>query len=166
MNPAQTADNGTTPQITLRRIALEDADAAAALSVQLGYEATGDELRERITRLAKSGDNQVVFVACLTDGNGPTNSSERLVGWIEAAVTYHLQSEPFVLLGGLVVQDGLRGLGIGRKLCEQVETWTREQGIRVLRVTSRSTRLDAHRFYLRDGYRETKTSKVFEKIFL
>jgi len=32
-----------------------------------------------------------------------------------------------------------------------------------MRVTSRSTRLDAHRFYLRDGYRALKTSQVFEK---
>ena len=37
------------------------------------------------------------------------------------------------------------------------------QGIAIVRVTSRSTRADAHRFYLRDGYTEIKMSKVFEK---
>jgi hypothetical protein len=31
-------------------------------------------------------------------------------------------------------------------------------------VTSRSTREDAHRFYLRDGYERIKTSAVFEKV--
>jgi hypothetical protein len=30
-------------------------------------------------------------------------------------------------------------------------------------VTSLSTREDAHRFYLRDGYSEVKMSRVFEK---
>ena len=32
-----------------------------------------------------------------------------------------------------------------------------------MRVTSR-IRLDAHRFYQRDGYVKLKTSKVFEKV--
>jgi hypothetical protein len=52
---------------------------------------------------------------------------------------------------------------IGRRLCEQAEAWSWEQGLETLRVTSRSTRLDAHRFYLRDGYSEVKMSHVFEK---
>jgi GNAT superfamily N-acetyltransferase len=144
--------------VRVRRIRPEDAENAAALSGQLGYEATADQFRERIRRL-RSAQSQAVFVACL--GN---EDSAPIVGWIEVAVTYHLQSDPFVLIGGLVVQDGMRGLGIGKRLCEEVEAWTRAQGIRILRVTSRSTRLDAHRFYLRDGYVETKTSKVFEKL--
>jgi GNAT superfamily N-acetyltransferase len=144
--------------LRIRRIRPEDAETAAALSVQLNYEATAEQFCQRIERLA-SAQSQAVFVACLSsDDDAP------IVGWIEVAITYHLQSEPFVLIGGLVVQDGMRGLGIGKRLCEEVEAWTREQGIRLLRVTSRSTRLDAHRFYLRDGYVETKTSKVFEKL--
>ena len=68
-----------------------------------------------------------------------------------------------MLIGGLVVQDGLGGLWISSRLCEEAEAWTRAQGISVLRVTSRSTRSDAHRFNLRDGYTEVKTSKIFEK---
>ena len=143
--------------VRVRRIRADDAEIAAALSVQLGYEATAEQFRERIGRLGSTA-SQAVFVACLGNDNTP------IVGWIEVAVTCHLQSDPFVLIGGLVVQDGMRGLGIGKRLCEEAEAWTRAQGIRVLRVTSRSTRLDAHRFYLRDGYVETKTSKVFEKL--
>ena len=67
------------------------------------------------------------------------------------------------MIGGLVVSDRVRSRGIGRRLCERAEEWTRDQGLETLRVTSRSTREDAHRFYLRDGYREVKTSLVFEK---
>jgi len=114
-------------------------------------------MRRRIAKLADCEESHAVFVACIT-------KDARLVGWIEVAITYHLQSEPFVLIGGLVVQDGLRGLGIGKRLCEQAEAWTRTMGISIVRVTSRSTRADAHRFYLRDGYTEIKTSKVFEKL--
>jgi GNAT superfamily N-acetyltransferase len=152
-----TGDDGASPQLTIRRVRVGDAEAAAALSRQLGYEASGEDLRQRIERLAGCAESQAVFVACLGADDAP-------VGWIEVAVTHHLQSEPFALIGGLVVRDGLRGWGIGRRLCEEAEAWTRAQGIRVLRVTSRSTRLDAHHFYLRVGYKETKTSKVFEKL--
>jgi GNAT superfamily N-acetyltransferase len=145
-------------KITIRRVKLADAEAVAALSGQLGYEASPEDLRQRIAKLAGCEDNQAVFVACMT------GEYARLVGWIDVAITYHLQSAPFVLIGGLVVQDGLRGLGIGKRLCEEAEAWTRTRGISIVRVTSRSTRPDAHRFYLRDGYTEIKTSKVFEKL--
>ena len=68
-----------------------------------------------------------------------------VVGWIEVSLAHHLQSEPFGLIGGLVVQEGVRGGGIGRRLCQEAERWTREQGIAQIRVTSRSTREAAHR---------------------
>jgi GNAT superfamily N-acetyltransferase len=63
-----------------------------------------------------------------------------------------------------VVRDGVRGLGVGKRLCAEVEEWSRGKGLAVVRVTSRSTREAAHRFYLREGYRQTKTSAVFEKV--
>jgi GNAT superfamily N-acetyltransferase len=144
-------------QLTIRRIELRDAEATAALSGQLGYESTPEETRRRIAKLADREEIQAIFVACIA-------KDKQLVGWIDVAITYHLQSEPFVLIGGLVVQDGLRGLGIGKRLCEEAEAWIRAKGISIVRVTSRSTRSDAHRFYLRDGYTEIKTSKVFEKL--
>jgi GNAT superfamily N-acetyltransferase len=152
-----TVTDSNASQLTIRRIELGDAEAVAVLSGQLGYESTAEEMRRRIAKLADCEQSQAVFVACIT-------KDARLVGWIDVAITYHLQSEPFVLLGGLVVQDGLRGLGIGKRLCEQAEAWTRTMGISIVRVTSRSTRADAHHFYLRNGYTEIKTSKVFEKL--
>jgi GNAT superfamily N-acetyltransferase len=144
-------------QLTIRQVEPRDAEAVAMLSGQLGYKATTEELQRRIAKLADCEENQAVFVASMTN-------DARLVGWIDVAITYHLQSEPFVLIGGLVVQDGMRGLGIGKRLCEKAEAWSRSKGISIVRVTSRSTRPDAHRFYLRDGYTEIKTSKVFEKL--
>ena len=152
-----TVTDSNASQLTIRRVEPGDAEKVAILSGQLGYGATTEELQRRIAKLAVCEDNQAVFVASIT-------KDSQIVGWIDIAITYHLQSEPFVLIGGLVVQDGLRGLGIGKRLCEEAEAWTRAKGISIVRVTSRSTRPDAHRFYLRDGYTEIKTSKVFEKL--
>lgn len=139
----------------VRVIAPEDAAAVAELTGQLGYPASVVEITERIKALLTRAENQVGFVA--SRGN-------EVVGWIEASIVHHLQSAPHALIGGLVVKDGVRSLGIGRRLCAEVEEWSKGKGMNVLRVTSRMTREDAHRFYLRDGFRQTKTSAVFEKV--
>lgn len=144
-----------TPALTIRPVEAADAASVAELSGQLGYPATTEEIGDRITWLRRCSETQAAFVACV---------DSKVVGWIESVVERHLQSPPFALITGLVVRDGVRGRGVGKKLCEEVERWSREKGLGIVRVTSRSSREDAHRFYLRDGYRQIKTSAVFEKI--
>jgi GNAT superfamily N-acetyltransferase len=141
--------------LTIRPVQVHDAEAVARLSGQLGYPATADEIQQRIVALVSTAAGQAVFVACM---------GAEVVGWIDVALTNHLQTPPFALIGGLVVKEGVRGLRIGKRLCEQAEQWSREQGVSVVRVTSRSTRDKAHRFYLREGYTDVKMSRVFEKI--
>ena len=143
--------------LRVRVIAREDAAAVAELCVQLGYEASQAEIEERITALLSNAENQIALVAC---------RGTEVLGWIEASIVRHLQSAAHALIGGLVVKDGVRGLGVGKRLCAEVETWSRNKGLTVVRVTSRSSREGAHRFYLREGYRQTKTSAVFEKVLL
>ena len=141
--------------LTIRPVEVADAASVAELCGQLGYPARTDEIGDRITWLRRYVETQAAFVACV---------DSQVVGWIGAVVERHLQSPPFALITGLVVRDGARGHGVGKKLCEEVERWSREKGLGIVRVTSRSTREAAHHFYLRDGYRQIKTSAVFEKI--
>jgi GNAT superfamily N-acetyltransferase len=140
-------------EVDIRPIRQEDAGAVAELVAQLGYQRTPEQVGHWVGDL-DSRSGQACFVAEL---NG------EVVAWIDVSLERHLQSEVFGLIGGLVVREGLRGAGIGRRLCEQAEDWSRGQGAKKIRVTSRSTREAAHRFYLRDGYRQTKISMVFEK---
>ncbi len=141
--------------VRVREIAREDAAAVAELSGQLGYEISAAQVEEQIRRLVASKEAQIAFVACM---------GAEVVGWIEAAITYHLQTSPYSLISGLVVRDGVRSLGVGRMLCAEVEAWSRAKGITMVRVTSRMTREGAHRFYLRDGFKQIKTSAMFEKV--
>ena len=57
----------------------------------------------------------------------------------------------------------MRGKHIGQQLCQAVEQWAMQTGIARVRVRSQLKRTDAHRFYLRDGYKQVKVSAVFEK---
>ena len=140
--------------ISVRPISPNDAEAAAELSGQLGYKTSVATMRNRIENLLCNGKRQAAFVACV---------GADVVAWIEIAVVQHLQSEPHTVVGGLVVRDNMRSRGIGSKLLSEAEEWSRNQGIPVVRVRSQIARQDAHRFYLREGYRQVKTSAVFEK---
>jgi GNAT superfamily N-acetyltransferase len=91
-------------------------------------------------------------------------AGSEVIGWIEAEIARHLQSTPYTLITGLVVKDSARSFGVGKRLCQEVEQWSRRKAISILRVTSRVSRERAHRFYLREGFTQTKTSAVFEKI--
>jgi GNAT superfamily N-acetyltransferase len=133
---------------------IDDAGAAAELCSQLGYPSSPDDLRQRIDERSRSTDS--IALAAVLDG--------QIVGWIDASIEHHLQSAASAVIGGLVVRDDKRGLGIGRRLCLEIEGWARSKSIPRLRVRSQIAREDAHRFYLHEGYRKVKTSLVFEKL--
>jgi GNAT superfamily N-acetyltransferase len=143
-----------TDDLIIRGIAIEDAVPVAALSTQLGYPSTAEDVTRRLKVMLPLEGDHAVMVAVL---------GREVVGWGESEVCRHVQSEPYALLTGLVVKDGVRSAGVGRKLCGAIEDWAKGRGVAVLRVTSRSTRERAHNFYLRNGYTEVKLSKVFEK---
>jgi GNAT superfamily N-acetyltransferase len=147
--PSQT--NSTV--VSIRRLSVDDAEAAAELSGELGYPCPAEDLRERIEELSRTTD-RVAFAAVIDD---------QVVGWIDAAMERHLQYAASAVIGGLVVREDMRGLGVGRRLCVEVEDWARSKSVPIVRVRSQIKREDAHRFYLRDGYRKVKTSLVFEK---
>ncbi len=139
--------------ISIREIAIEDAQAAAQLSGELGYPVNTAVMEERIRRLASLPDH-AVFVAC---------QDENVVGWIDAGIVYHLQAEASGEIGGFVVSNGLRSSGIGAALIARAEQWAKDRGVKRILVRCQIKREAAHRFYLREGYGHTKTSAVFVK---
>jgi GNAT superfamily N-acetyltransferase len=150
---SETRPSPLTDSLEIRPVSVYDAPAVAELSAQLGYPASAEVMSTRLKHLSASSDH-VVFVASLDN---------RVIGWIEVIISRHLHSGSYALISGLVVSDHFRGRGIGRRLCTQAEDWARDHGQLLVRVRSQISRQDAHRFYLREGYRQTKTSAAFEK---
>lgn len=140
----------------IRQIEPGDAEAVADLTGQLGYPVDACTMRQRIQSTVASPD-RVTYVAC----EGPA-----VVGWVDVFVVHHLQAGVSAEIGGLVVSDVCRGMGIGAQLLRRAEDWARARGLDRVVVRSRSTREAAHRFYLREGYEQTKTSAVFVKSLL
>jgi len=147
------ATNEPQASFTIREIAISDAEAAARLSVELGYPVSTADMEARIRRIANSPDH-VVFVGCVENS---------VVGWIDVGVVNHLQAEPSGEIGGFVVASGCRSTGFGQQLVLRAEAWARDRGLKRMVVRSQIAREAAHRFYLREGYERVKTSAVFTK---
>ena len=133
-----------------------DATALAALSSELGYPATREQIGKRLAAIEAAG--AAVLVA--EDAQG------MVCGWIHVACCAELTGQDSAEIHGLVVAAETRGAGLGRALIERASAWARERGCTQLRVRSRVEREDAHRFYLREGFTRCKTQAVFERALL
>jgi GNAT superfamily N-acetyltransferase len=136
----------------IREAAVADAAAVTNLSEQLGYRTSTPETANRIEMLAASTDN-CVFVA---------ERQGEVIGWIHGFCAIRLESAPFTEIGGLVVDERYRGLGIGKKLIAQVVAWSKQKGILSIRVRCNTKRTPTHAFYRHMGFSETKEQKIFD----
>lgn len=137
----------------VRQATIEDADAIAALSGQLGYPVSAAAMAERLTRLLGRSD-ETVLVA---------HESDMVIGWIHGAEQRFLEAEVRCELMGLVVHHDHRRNGIGQQLVRAVEWWARNRGITEVSVRSNVVRPESHPFYERLGYDRTKTQHVYRR---
>ena len=145
----ETAENSW----TIRRARPDDAARIALLSNQLGYPLPEGEYRKRIEALAGVPDH-LVLVA---------DRGDEVIGWLHAFICPPLMAGREVEIGGLVVDEAQRRLGIGRSLMAEAERWAGTRDCTAIRVRSNTVRSEAHVFYKRQGYEELKTQHVFRK---
>ena len=138
----------------LRPAEARDAAAVAELATQLGYPCDEESMRARLESARESAMRGVIVAE--RDG--------RVRGWIEVAIVEALANEPFAEIHGLIVDEQLRGSGLGARLVDAAEAWVRERGLTRIRVRSNVTRQRTRTFYEKQGYIVTKTSNVFDKL--
>jgi GNAT superfamily N-acetyltransferase len=139
--------------VAIRPARLTDATAFAGLATQLGYLSSPPQVEERIKAVLH--DPKHLILAADSEG--------RVVGWAHAYVCCLVESDTYVELGGLVVDESHRGRGIGAKLLEEVERWARQMGARTVFLRSNIIRQEAHKFYAARGYEQFKTQHAFRK---
>jgi GNAT superfamily N-acetyltransferase len=133
----------------VRPMTFDDAAAVAGLANQLGYEISAGTVGDWV---AGASESRVALVAEIEGG---------VVGWIEAHDRELLQHPRVVEIGGLVVEQGMRGRGIGESLVAAIRTWGLGRGHTEIMVRSNITRDGAHQFYEGLGFRRAKTSHTF-----
>ena len=139
--------------VTVRLAAAGDAPALAGLCVQLGYPSTAEQVVDRLAGILPRPDH-AIFLA---------EVEGRAAGWIHVFVCRMLETDPFLEVAGLVVDESRRGLGVGRVLMVEAEKWSIERGVLEVRLRSNVIRKDAHRFYESLGYANIKSSFTFYK---
>jgi len=143
-------------QITIRLAKEGDVEALAKLAGQLGYPSTSQQVSGRLTVLLARPDDNAIFVA---DQNG------RPLGWVHAHIYRLLVDDPEVEIGGLIVDQTVRGHGIGEQLMQAAETWAKKMGCSSVYLRSNTIRTPAHEFYKRIGYEIIKSQYAFRKKF-
>lgn len=130
-----------------------DAEAFASLVTQLGYASTPAQVAARLRHLADRDDIR----AYVAEQDG------RVVGMVglEAFPAFH-RDGLHGYVTAMVVDEGVRGGGIGARLMAAAEAWFKERGVKRVNLTTALHREDAHAFYEKLGY--TYTGKRYTKI--
>lgn len=124
---------------------LEHAEAISHLMDELGYNATATLIENNLQFIAKSEFDQV-FVA-ISDG--------KVIGAISCHLTtlFHV-SGMCGRITSLVVSSDIQNGGVGKALVARADKYFIENGCVKAEVTSGDHRVDAHRFYEKQGYLE------------
>ena len=130
-----------------------DAEIMAALSHQLGFPATADDILKRMRRFRELPGHAIIVAEC----------EGAVAGWLHIQVRGSLELAEYAEISGMVVDERRRGLGIGAELVRAAEAWVIRQGLTVLRVRSNVVRDRAHSFYQNLGFSLKKSQKVFSK---
>jgi GNAT superfamily N-acetyltransferase len=131
----------------------DDVPALCDLTSQLGYVVSRSEMARRLVPFLTREDH-CVFVAV---------EAGRVVGMVNGGLKHDLCYPDMVELMSLVVSEGARGKGVGKALVAELEAWARGKDVTIVKLGSRETRKDAHRFYLREGYELEKIHHILRK---
>ena len=140
--------------ITIREANESDnLDILSLVNNELGYpDVTLDELSSRIKRMNHAG-NFHIYVAIISD---------HVAGFIAIAQEMALEiQKDFIRIKAMAVSMSYQSKGVGSSLLRHIESIALENDIELFALSSSFHRLDAHRFYERNGY--NKTAFTFQK---
>lgn len=137
--------------VRVRGATQEDAEPLAELLEQLGYPASGEQVRARLSSLARSGDYPVL-VAELSLPTGELF----VAGLLSLALGRLLHRDSRrAEITALVTDRRFRHRGTARALLERAEALARAAGCDLVCLRSSHQRDDAHAFYRAVGFEET-----------
>jgi GNAT superfamily N-acetyltransferase len=142
-----------TSELIVRKAKMDDAARVAELSGTLGYPVSIEAMTQRLGRVLPL-ETHTVIVAEIS-GN--------IVGWTHGTEQELLELGCRCEILGLVVAEGQRGLGTGRRLVEAIEQWARGRGLDQIFVRSNVIRPESHPFYERIGFERYKTQHAYRK---
>jgi GNAT superfamily N-acetyltransferase len=125
-------------EVSVRAATLADTGAVADLLADLGYPTAGDVATKRLGRLLATGHDPVYLAM----------QDDQAVGLMAMHFTEMLHvAGPVARITTLVVRDGGRGQGVGKRLIAEADRMAREAGCYELELTTGLRRTQAQAFY-------------------
>lgn len=135
------------PECELRPATAEDVDAIYGLICEL-KQAELDRSAFHAGFAANLLDHNMRYQLAEQDGH--------IVGMIGLHMQFHLHHANWIgEIQELVVMPQARGLKVGSQLLAWAEAFARQAGAEMTELSTSVKRLDAHRFYLREGYTQS-----------
>lgn len=129
----------------------KDMQAVKALMAQLGYAQSEATLAKNINTIRAGGGE--VFVAEQSGG---------VCGCVSVRIDVRLAGGVSAEIASLVVDETVRGGGVGGQLLAAAEAWARRHTQRI-HVRTNVVRRRAHAFYQNRGYSLVKRQAVYDK---
>jgi N-acetylglutamate synthase-like GNAT family acetyltransferase len=140
--------------ILIREAIQQDRDAIQHLYEVLCPDEPINVLPERIAQIK----NDAYIFLYVYDVDGLVRATVFLSFFLDPMFGF----QPYAVVENIVVDDSLRGRGIGKKLLDHIDMVCREQNCTKIMLLSNSFRIDAHKFFEANGFSGT-VSKGFKK---
>ncbi len=137
----------------IRTMLRRDIPHLIELCRQLGFETDLASLSRRYAEVSAHTEH-ALFVALV---------GEQPLGFLHARASISFARDSGTEVAAIVVEESLRGKGIGRALMERAEKWAREEGFPAIFLRSNEMRTEAHKFYEVMGYEPTRSSLGYLK---
>ncbi len=139
----------------IRNAGQKDYVAISALSEQLGYKTPHVAVLKRLKEVLKNPDHCLLVAV----------DHDQIIGWIHGVYSLRIESEIFVEITALIVDQDHRKNGIGKKLVEHVQNWAKLKNCKQLRARSNTLRTESHPFYEKLEFSLNKEQKVYDKFW-
>ncbi|HEX8020650.1 GNAT family N-acetyltransferase [Mucilaginibacter sp.] len=132
--------------MAIRSATVADHAAISNLLTQLGYPGTEDFLPGNLEKMLEQSSSQVLVYE--DDGD--------VAGFIAIDfLTQLVVKGDFIRISCFSVDENTRGKGIGKTLEDYITELGKERNADRIEVHCHTRRVDAHRFYYRQGYSES-----------
>jgi GNAT superfamily N-acetyltransferase len=132
--------------MSIRSALLSDGPAIEQLLDQLGYTGTDRFLPQKLRQMLADSDERLLVY----------ETTAAVVAFISVHFIPQIAvAGDFARISYFSVADSVRGQGIGREMEEYAVMLAKERGCDRIEVHCHSRRVDAHRFYSRQGYEES-----------
>ncbi len=136
----------------LRTALIGDGESIYGLSSELSHEFLRDDFDKSLFNILDNPDHCLILISI----------EDIIVGWIHGIKSMRIQSEPFIEIGGMVVEKTHRRKGLGRMLFLEILSWAKKSSIEKIRVRCNVNRLETHDFYRHLNFIEIKSQNVFD----